>query len=120
MTNESMRLVLAEFEGWKIIPNGKDSFGVHYNELANRGHETILASKLPDYPNDITAMIRVAEKMAKDKGITVQVGSDVTCSGWYCRYYNHETGAGASTFNPTASLAMCEAAVRALGKYVEE
>lgn len=55
MTDDERKL--AESAGWKIIEPGKDSFGVSYGQLANRGHVTILASKLPHYAEDQNATL---------------------------------------------------------------
>lgn len=61
MTTSKINEVIATSLGWKIIPAGKDSFGVNHVELANRGHETTTSDKLPNYTSDLNACHEMEE-----------------------------------------------------------
>lgn len=48
-TQQELNVRFAKALGWKIIEPGTDSFRNPYEQLANKEHETILASNLPNY-----------------------------------------------------------------------
>lgn len=66
MTNDEIRIAIAEACGWVLEPAGKDSFGVHIDTFWR--HLTLQGiHKIPDYPNDLNAMHEAEEALPDHK-----------------------------------------------------
>lgn len=72
MTNQEIRIAIAESVGWKLIPAGRDTFNVPYPQLANKEYVTISASKLPNYPEDLNAMHEVEKTLNRSQVVEYQ------------------------------------------------
>ena len=66
MTPEAQRIAIAEACGWTMFDAGPDSFGTHCEAHCNRGQETILQRKLPDYLNDLNAIHQAEQTIPPD------------------------------------------------------
>lgn len=110
MKPELQQIAIEEACGWKRIPAGKDSFGVNYDALANRGHETVLQDKLPNYLNDLNAM-HEAEKILND---------DNSLHGlvFYCNTLMNICKTHRACVTATASQ-RAEAFLRTIGKWID-
>lgn len=118
MTISAQRIAVAEFCGWTMMPAGKDSFGVNYEALANRGHETILQSKLPNYPADLNATHEATQKLSKTQ-------QDAFClqlakiTGGLVKWNLEQMDVVAINVIDATAIQRCEALLRTIGKWEE-
>lgn len=70
MTDEQIRIAVAEVMGWKLSPD-RDRFGNQYyvlNEVyVKAGEFPISAKGLPNYPEDLNAMAEARKTLTKDQ-----------------------------------------------------
>src|SRR5687768_12521915 len=66
LTDEELRIEIAEFCGWILEPSGKDNFGSHYNTFWRHPNKQG-CHELPNYPTDLNAMWEAEEKLTKNQ-----------------------------------------------------
>lgn len=105
MTNEQQIKALAELDGWTEVTNHRSELEYKQYRVVDETIWTSLGSQMPDYLNSYDAIIPLIQKQPNDVKEKTQ--------DWLCGKQ------GLYLFVSVTPAQLCEALLRATGKWIE-